>query len=160
MSLVIPVFNGERHLEACLASVLEQTYQRIEIVVTDQASTDRSLEIIQSFADPRLHLLPEPSEPLDLHTNWARGLEASTGDLVKIVCQDDLLLPDCLSVQVELLEQFPSAVLACGRRRIITDDDKVLIKARGLGRLAKAGTRVIGGGPLASVREGGRQPVG
>jgi glycosyltransferase involved in cell wall biosynthesis len=149
VSVVIPVLNGERHLEACLNSVLRQTYEHIEVVVADQTSTDRSVEIIRSFADPRIRLLPASSEPLNLHANWARGIEASTGELVKLVCQDDLLLPVCLTIQVELLDQHPSAVLVCGRRRIINDDDKVLIKARGLGRLAKTGTQVIDGRQLA-----------
>jgi glycosyltransferase involved in cell wall biosynthesis len=151
VSVVIPVFNGDRHLGECLTSVLGQTYERIEVVISDQASKDRSVEIVESFADPRIRLLPKPSEPLDLHANWARGLDASTGELVKIVCQDDLLLPDCLSVQVELLGKHPTAVLACGRRRMIDDDDKVLIKARGLGRWAKMGTQVTDGPTLAQA---------
>ncbi len=149
VSVVVPVFNGERHLDACLKSILGQTHQRLEVVVSVQDSTDQSVEIVRSFSDPRLRLLPKPFESLDLHANWARALEASTGEFVKLVCQDDLLLTDCLSVQVELLEQHPTAVLACGRRRMIDDDDKVLIKARGLGHLTKAGTRVTDGRTIA-----------
>ena len=149
VSVVIPVLNGERHLEACLNSVVGQTYRNIEIVVADQTSMDRSVEIVRSFGDTRIRLLPPHSEPLDLHANWARGISGSTGELVKLVCQDDLLLPECLSVQVDLLGQHPRAVLVCGRRRIINDDNKVLIKARGLGNLVKSGTRVTDGRELA-----------
>src|SRR5579863_1450547 len=105
VSVVIPVFNGENHLDACLRSVVEQTYPRIEIVVSDQASTDRSVEIIRSFNDSRIRLLPKPTEQLDLHGNWTRVVEASTGSLVKLLCQDDLLSPDCLSVQTQLLHE-------------------------------------------------------
>jgi len=149
VSVVIPVLNGERHLEACLNSVVRQTYQHIEVVVADQTSTDRSVEIVRSFGDTRIRLLPTHSEPLDLHANWARGISASTGELVKLVCQDDLLLPECLSVQVDLLGQHPKAALVCGRRRIINDDNKILIKARGLGNLVKGDTRVTDGRALA-----------
>ena len=145
VSVIIPVFNGERHLEACLESVLGQTYQHLEVVISDQASEDRSLELIWSFADPRIRVLPQPSRSLDLHGNWARGIESSVGEFVKLVCQDDLLLPDCVSVQMALLQEHPSAVLACGRRRIIDDDDRVLIKDRGLGRLVGTGSRVVDG---------------
>lgn len=151
VSVVIPVLNGERHLEACLKSVLGQRYQPIEVVVADQASTDRSLEIVRSLADPRIRLLPPSAEKLDLHSNWARGIEAATGELIKLVCQDDLLLPDCVSIQVELLGKYPNAVLACGRRRMIDDQDRVLIKARGLGRFAKAATQLVDGGALAQA---------
>ncbi len=149
VSVVVPVLNGERHLEACLDSVLQQTHQRIEVVVADQDSTDSSVKIVESFRDPRIRLLEGPSGVVDLHANWSRGFEVASGEFVKLVCQDDLLLPDCLSVQLDLLTQHPSAVLACGRRRIINDDNKVLIKARGLGHLAKAGTQVIDGPALA-----------
>ena len=149
VSVVIPVFNGERHLDACLRSVLEQTYPRIEIVISDQASKDRSVEIIRSFTDSRIRLLPKPTEQLDLHGNWTRVVEASTGSLVKLVCQDDLLSPDCLSVQAQLLSEHPTAVLACGRRRIINEEDEVLIKSRGLGHLATSGTQVVDGRQLA-----------
>ena len=150
VSVVIPVLNGENHLEACMASILGQSYRKIEIVVSDAASTDGSAGIIRSFDDPRINLLANPVDQLTLHDNWARGLAVAKGDLVKIVCQDDLLLPDCLAVQTELLLRHPSAVIASGRRRIIDDRDDVLIKARGLGRLTKpGGTQVIEGGVLA-----------
>jgi glycosyltransferase involved in cell wall biosynthesis len=118
---------------------LSQTHQRIEVVVADNASTDRTAEIVRSFSDPRVRLLPTVTEQLDLHANWTRGLAAVRGELVKVICHDDLLLPECLSIQVELLHRYPSAALACGRRRIIDDHGKVLIGARGLGHLVKAG---------------------
>jgi glycosyltransferase involved in cell wall biosynthesis len=149
VSLVIPVLNGERHLEACLTSIVGQTYEHIEVVVADQASTDRSVEIVRSFDDPRIRILPESTEPLGLHANWARAVDASRGELVKIVCQDDVLLSECVSIQVDLMKKHPAAVLVCGRRRIIDDHDKVLIGARGLGRFAKGGTQLASGGALA-----------
>jgi glycosyltransferase involved in cell wall biosynthesis len=149
VSVVIPVYNGERHLEDCIRSVVEQTYSSVEIVVSDQSSTDRSTDIIRSFSDPRIRLLPEPTEPLDLHRNWTRVIEASTGELVKLVCQDDLLNPECLSIQVELLKEHPSALLVCGRRRIINEKGEVLIKSRGLGRLTKSGASLISGREIA-----------
>ena len=150
VSLVIPVFNGERHLEACLRSLLAQSYEHFEIVISDQDSTDRSLELVATFADPRLRVLPRSVEPLNLQSNWTRAVDAAKGELVKIVCQDDLLLSPCLSVQVDLLNRHPTAALACGRRRIIDDHDKVLLARRGLGHLLKDGeTKIISGPALA-----------
>jgi glycosyltransferase involved in cell wall biosynthesis len=150
VSIVIPVLNGERHIEECMASVLGQTYQNIEVVVSENSSIDRTDAIIRSFNDPRVRILAKPAEQLDLHANWARGLAAAKGEFVKIVCHDDLLLPDCLAVQTELLLMHPASVMAGGRRRIIDDQGSVLIKARGLGRLTKpGGTRVVDGGTLA-----------
>lgn len=148
VSVVIPVLNGENHLEACLTSILEQSYGNIEVVISDNASTDNTAKIIRSFDDSRVHVLPKPAEQLSLHDNWTRALAGAKGELVKIVCHDDLLLPESLEVQTELLLQHPSAVLAGGRRRIIDDNDDVLIKARGLGGLAKP-TKLLDGGSVA-----------
>jgi glycosyltransferase involved in cell wall biosynthesis len=149
VSVVVPVYNGERHLRGCLASILEQTYQNIQVVISDQASTDRSLAIIREFTDPRIVVLPPPRSARGLHSNWNRALAAAEGELVKIVCQDDLLLPECLAVQVGLLTKFPSAVMACGRRRIITDSDSVLLHDRGLAGIARLSPRIIDGRTLA-----------
>lgn len=150
VSVVIPVLDGERHIQACMTSVLDQTYEHFEVVVADNASTDRTAEIARSFDDPRVRFLPNPTERLSLHDNWTRGLSGAKGEFVKIVCHDDLLIPECLSVQVGLLRRYPSAALACGRRRIIDDDNKVIVGARGLRHLAKPdGPRVASGGALA-----------
>jgi glycosyltransferase involved in cell wall biosynthesis len=150
VSVVIPVLNGERHIDACMRSVLDQSYEHLEVVVADNASTDRTAEIARSFDDKRVRFLPTVTEQLSLHANWARGLESAKGEFVKIVCHDDLLMPECLSVQTELLHRHSNAVLVCGRRRIIDDRGRVLVRARGLGRLPKpSGTRVASGGAIA-----------
>jgi len=133
-----------------MASVLDQTYRNIEVVVSDNASTDGTAGTVRSFEDSRVRILPNPAEQLSLPANWARGIAAAKGELVKIVCHDDLLFPDCLAVQTELLLRYPTAVLAGARRRIIDDQDDVLIKARGLGHLTKpGGMQVVDGGALA-----------
>ncbi len=133
-----------------MASVLNQTYRNIEVVVSDNASTDGTAGIARSFDDPRVRILPNPAEQLSLPANWERGIAAVKGELVKIVCHDDLLFPDCLAVQTDLLLRYPTAVVAGGRRQIIDDQDDVLIKARGLGHLTKpGGTQVVDGGALA-----------
>jgi glycosyltransferase involved in cell wall biosynthesis len=137
VSVVIPIFNGERHLEACLRSVLTQTYTDLEIVIADQNSSDRSLDIVRSFVDSRVRILPNPTDSLDLHGNWNRAVQAAMGDFVKLVGQDDVLLPQCISIQLELLRESPEAALTCGRRRIIDDRGRTFISARGLGKFAK-----------------------
>lgn len=117
--------------------MLTQTYANIEIVIADQNSSDHSLDIVRSFVDSRVRILPNPTGSLDLHGNWNRGVQAAMGDFVKLVGQDDILLPDCVSIQLELLREFPDAALTCGRRRIIDDRGRTLIRARGLGRFAR-----------------------
>jgi glycosyltransferase involved in cell wall biosynthesis len=144
------VLNGEQHIRACIESILNQSYDNFEIVVSIDVSQDLSTEIVRSFTDPRIHLLPELTERLSLHANWARALAGARGDMIKIVCQDDLIFPDCLSVQTELLQRYPEAIIASGRRCIINDRGKVLIRARGLeGLTGLSGTKKVSASEVA-----------
>lgn len=150
VSVVITALNGEQHIGQCLRSILDQTYQSIEILIADDASEDRTLEIVGEFADPRVRILPAVGVRLGLHQNWTRAIAAAKGKYVKLVCHDDVLMPTCLSIQVEMLEQNVDAVLASGRRQIIDDRGRILIKARGLNHLvSEHGSQIKNGGLLA-----------
>jgi glycosyltransferase involved in cell wall biosynthesis len=137
VSVVVPVLNGERYVQESVASVLDQSYEHLELIVADDASTDRTRELLESIGDPRIRLLSSPKQRLGLHSNWERGVAASRGELVKIVCHDDLLLPGCLAAQVRLMQAHPAAALVASRRRIVDHAGKTIIHARGLGSLAR-----------------------
>jgi glycosyltransferase involved in cell wall biosynthesis len=152
VSVIVPVLNGERHLAACIASILRQSYRNFELIIADNASSDGTAEIIQRFDDPRIRVLTRPREQLSLHVNWSRAVREGTGEFVKIVCHDDVLFEECLEAQVALFQRFPTAALAACRRRIIDDEDRVVIRSRGLGKLMRRGaTRLIAGPTLASA---------
>jgi glycosyltransferase involved in cell wall biosynthesis len=150
VSVIVPVLNGERHVGACISSILDQSYTNFELVIANNASTDRTAEIIASFDDTRIRVLPGIAERLDVHSNWTRAVSSARGEFVKIVCHDDLMLPECLAIQVGLLRRHPTAALVAGRRKIIDDRNKVVIPSRGLGNLLKhENPRVIAGNLLA-----------
>jgi len=150
VSVVIPVFNGERHIGECLDSVLNQTYGNLEVVVSLNASSDNTSDVVRSFRDARIRILPPPLNIVSVHENWTRALSAATGPLVKLVCHDDVLSLDAVRVQTELLERYSSAVLVSGRRRIIDDNGATVIAARGLGSLlGRAATREVGADEIA-----------
>lgn len=137
VSVAVPVFNGARHLRVCLDSVLQQSFSDFELVISDGGSTDDSVSIVSQLKDHRTVLLPAPSSTLDLYSNWERAIAHCSGAYVKLLCQDDLLLPDCLSVQVESLRAHPNAGLTANRRAIIDDRDSTLMRSRGIGQLAR-----------------------
>jgi glycosyltransferase involved in cell wall biosynthesis len=152
VSVVIPVLNGERHIRSCIDSVLEQTYENFEIVIADNASTDRTLEIVNSYDDIRIRKLLTPREQLGIHANWGRSVSAARGEFIKILCHDDLLLPNCLLIQTQLFREYPKALLVSNRRQIIDDSGQVLIRSRGLGRLCgPTGTSLINGDEIAKA---------
>jgi glycosyltransferase involved in cell wall biosynthesis len=157
VSVVIPVRDGEPYLADCLDSVLAQSYPNLEVVISESGSTDATAEILASYRDERLSVLASPPQALSVHENWSRAMTSAHGEFVKLVCQDDLLLPDCLAAQTRLFAEHPDAVLVCGRRRIIDDRGHTVIAARGLSGLVRhdeTALRPAGRVAAACVRAG------
>lgn len=113
VSICIPTYNGARYLEACLDSVLSQTYKDIEILVVDDGSTDATLEIIERYAasDQRIRLVCNEHN-LGLVGNWNRCIELARGDWIKFAFQDDLLREDCLE---KMLAAASRPIVFCRR---------------------------------------------
>jgi glycosyltransferase involved in cell wall biosynthesis len=109
----IPVFNGESFLAQTIAALLHQTFTDFEIVISDNASTDRTETICRAFAASDRRIRYHRSE-----TNWGaawnhnRVFELANGELFKWNSADDLCAPEFLSLCVAALDQDPSAVMA------------------------------------------------
>ena len=112
VSTVIPCYNGEAYLAEAIASVLEQGHERLEIIVADDGSTDRSVEIASGFADP-VHCLALPHAGASTARN--RGVERARGDLLAFLDADDLWTAGRLRRQLEVLEFRPAVDLVMGR---------------------------------------------
>ncbi len=121
----LPVFNGERYLEASLRSVMQQTLDDIEIVVADNASTDRSVEIVRDLAggDPRIRLIQQP-ENLGAAANYNAVAEAARAPYFRWTAADDLMAPTLLERFIALREANPSATLAYPRTQLIDADGR------------------------------------
>ena len=155
LSVVIPTFNGARHIHTCLSSVLSQPIENLEVVVADGGSTDDTVSIVRSFADDRVRVV-EAEQRIPIERNWTQACELSHGTFVKLLCQDDVISVGALAHQRELLIQNPRAVAAVGPRAIIDDDDRVLMARRGArglsgcqpGRVVLRRTMLAGGNVL------------
>lgn len=112
VTVVTPVYNGEAYLEACIESVLRQTYENWEYVIVDNASTDRSGEIAESFAarDPRIRVLHNAELlPMLDNLNLSMRQVPPQSRWCKVVHADDLLFPECLEAMVAVGEAHPGA---------------------------------------------------
>jgi len=156
VSVCIPVYNGEQFLAETIRSVLDQTYRDFELVILDNASTDRSGEIARSFDDPRIRLERNP-ETLPQGENWNRIVELARGPLVKVVCADDLLHPRCLELQVAPLDADPDISVVASRRHMIDERGKVIAPRRGLRGLIGVHTGVE---VARAVVRNGANPIG
>lgn len=97
VSCVVPVFNGERYLREALDSVLQQSYQRLELIVVDDGSTDGTAAVAASYGD-RLRLLRQPNAGPAAARN--RGLHEAGGEFIAFLDADDLWQADKLTRQM------------------------------------------------------------
>lgn len=116
VSICIPTYNGSKHLEACLDSVISQTYQNTEIIIVDDQSTDMTWELLNQYAtkDNRIRLFRNETN-LGLVGNWNRCIELAKGEWIKFVFQDDWLDRDCLRKMVATSEADGALLTVCRR---------------------------------------------
>jgi glycosyltransferase involved in cell wall biosynthesis/SAM-dependent methyltransferase len=117
LSVCVPTWNGATYVAETLRSVLAQTFTDFELLIVDDGSTDATLNIVASFADPRVRV-HQNARRLGLAGNWNRCLELAQGRYVKFLFQDDTLEPDAVAVLFATLEAAPLSPLAFGRRQI------------------------------------------
>jgi len=131
----VPSYNNAGFIEATMDSVLGQTFEDFELVVADHSSTDGTWERLARYgADPRVRLLRTEAGG-GAPRNWERVTAAARGELVKLVCGDDIIYPDCLRVQVEAMDANPSVVLVAAQRDLIDARGGTVITRRGLAGL-------------------------
>ncbi|MDP3229859.1 MAG: glycosyltransferase family A protein [Acidovorax sp.] len=105
-SVLLPTRNGGGFLENCIRSILEQGYEDMELVISDNANTDQTPQIIRQFAnDPRVRIL-RLETPVSVTDNWNNALSASSGDYVLMMGDDDYLLPGYFSRMERLLDKY------------------------------------------------------
>ena len=103
VSVVIPVFNGERYLRAALLSAMEQTYAAAEIIVVDDGSTDDSMKVIDAVNQMGTLTVVRQSN-MGLAAARNSGIEVAQGELVAFLDADDVWFPEKLAAQVPLFE--------------------------------------------------------
>lgn len=136
VSIVIPSYNNEDYIAETMRSVLDQTYDDYEVVVADHSSTDRTADLLAQFADdPRVRLLTTPAGG-GAERNWNRVTEEARGELVKLVCGDDLLYPDALSTQVAAFDAHEGVVMVASSRDIVDASGRAIVRDHGLGGLS------------------------
>jgi len=131
VSIVIPVFNGMPYLPDALTSAFEQDYPRFEIVVVDNASTDGTTEYLRNLNDPRLRVIHrEHTQPAA--ANWSEAIQNAQGDLVKLMCADDMIAPDAITKQSALLKSHPRSGLVANRRAVTNGAGRIIKRQHGL----------------------------
>jgi len=106
VSIVIAAYNHEKYVRECIQSVLDQTYQDFEIVITDDGSTDGTVNIIKEFDDSRIHLYTH-AENKGACAARNNCIRKSTGEYIAVLNSDDAWEPTKLEKQVAYLDGHP-----------------------------------------------------
>jgi len=120
VSVCIPVYNAERWIAGALESAVRQTYEELEIVVADNASTDASVELARAVDDPRIRV-ERARETIGAVANHNRAIRLSRGAFVKFLHADDLLLPTCVEEMVALAREDESIGLVFAPRKVVVE---------------------------------------
>ncbi len=123
ISVIIPAYNAEKFIGEAIESALNQTRPAREIVVVDDASTDRTVEIARGYGD-RVQVLVNKVNSGPGHSRNA-GVAASTGDYLAFLDADDKWLPEHLEDLAGLLDKWPEAGFAVGAVRVFGDEERI-----------------------------------
>lgn len=127
VSVIIPVYNSEKYLKECLESVLQQSYENIEIICIDDGSTDQSLSICKKFAEKFNNITLIESNHFGQSYARNLGLEKMTGKYVMFLDSDDLLIDKAISICVDKMNLDPSIdVLYFNAERFWNNSDKYI----------------------------------
>lgn len=101
VSIIIPAYNTEAYIAKAIDSALSQTLTNIEVIVVDDASKDRTLEVIQSFTDPRLQVL-QNHQNLGVSASRNRALKQARGEWIAVLDSDDWFVPNRLETLLNI----------------------------------------------------------
>jgi glycosyltransferase involved in cell wall biosynthesis len=124
VSVIIPTYNRPEYLKKAIASAVGQTYRHLEIIVSDDCSSESPQAIIDSFQDPRLRLRRNPQN-LGIALNVTSAFKAATGKYVASLNDDDLWNEDYLAKLVPYLEAHSDLTLAFCDHYVIDSEDKI-----------------------------------
>jgi glycosyltransferase involved in cell wall biosynthesis len=114
VSIIIPVFNRKDFILECLESIIDQSYRPLEVIIVDDGSTDKSLDVISDFIENRIEndLDIKLIKQINSGAPKARnaGLKLANGEFVQFLDSDDLLLPDKLNNQVSAFKRLTDIV--------------------------------------------------
>ncbi|MDU5153697.1 glycosyltransferase family 2 protein, partial [Clostridium sp.] len=124
ISIIVPIFNAENSLEKCLNSLIDQTYKNIEIILINDGSTDRSLEICNKYEvlDSRIKVLNNKNKGVSKSRN--EGIKIAKGEYIQFVDSDDYIESDACNTLINSIRNSCTELVICGLN--IIKNDKVI----------------------------------
>ena len=126
VTVLMPVYNGEKYLREAIDSILSQTFTDFEFLIINDGSTDRSVEFIKSYPDPRIRLVHNETN-LGLIPSLNKGVDLSQGEYIARMDCDDISLPQRLEKQVNFMDTHRE-VGVCGTWAKVIDINNNVVR--------------------------------
>ncbi|MDY6804020.1 MAG: glycosyltransferase [Cyanobacteriota bacterium] len=123
VSVIIPIYNGDRYIAEAIESVLNQTYTNYEIIVIDDGSTDKTRQVLEPYFDVIRYIYQENR---GLSATRNRGIEIATGEFIALLDCDDIFLPYKLAEEIAIFQQQPSLALVQSGWCLIDENGKYI----------------------------------
>lgn len=124
VTVLIPVYNGEKYIHGAITSILAQTYTHLELLIVDDGSTDRTVGIVKDYEDGRVRLIQNEKNAGPCATR-NRGIQAAAGEYIAMLDADDIACPDRLAEQVSFLDSHPDFSMVGSSVEMINSDWRV-----------------------------------
>ena len=111
LSITITSFNYGQYLEQCIESALKHTTDQIEILVLDNASTDKTTEVLNKYQSNRNIFIIKNTENLGEFQNWINGINLATGDYICHLCADDYFTETFINESLNAIKQHSPDVI-------------------------------------------------
>lgn len=122
VSICIPTYNGQEFILEVLNSALNQTYRPIEIIVSDDESTDDTLNIIKNGSiDSDINIAVYSHTPQGIGANWNHCVSKAKGEYIKLLFQDDIIAPNCIEEMIKPFLENKTLGLSFCRRNFIDE---------------------------------------
>ena len=125
ISVILPVYNGQSSLRDAIKSVCHQEEANFELIVIDDGSTDKSVQIVQQFADKYPIAFVQNETNLGLFQTLNKGIQLAKGSFIKLWAQDDIMMPTCLREFEKAAMQHPEASFVWCQSTAITTGDRL-----------------------------------
>lgn len=125
IEIVIPTYNRLPYLRLALNSALAQNYGNFIVTVVDSASNDGTQEFLKEVVSDKLRVVRFENN-LGISGNWTRALKVADGRLVSIFHDDDIMLPDFVSQQIQMFSTHPDVVFSHTAGEVISSQDEVM----------------------------------
>lgn len=128
VSVIMPVFNGEKYLTKAIDSILNQTFKEFEFIIINDGSEDNTSKIIRSYQDGRIRLVERENKGFAFSLNQA--IQISTGKYIARMDGDDIAYNNRLELQYEFMESHPAVDILGGQAEIIDAKGKIIDEIR------------------------------